>query len=233
MKISDLKANPRNPRTITKDRLAAMKLSIETYGDLSGIVWNRKTKRLIGAHQRAKVLPKDSKIVITSKFEKPTRCLTVAEGYVEISGERFHYREVDADEAWETEAMLAANGHSGEWDGGRLKVIAADFPKLNFQAVGFVPAKLVEFGIRTVQPMAPDRETSDEAYVNGEGAPSGTTQIPTGEGDGKKAFDGVNETTTPAGRRIVIIIDCPSDEIKTALREKLREEVEKTGAKFF
>lgn len=236
MQIKELKANPRNPRSIAKSTLAAMQNSLEKFGDLSGIVFNRRTKHLIGAHQRARVLPPTAKITIVTKFDPPTRCFTVAEGYVEIAGERFHYREVDADEEWETEAMLAANAFSGDWDQGKLKVIAADFKKINFEAVGFKPIQLQEFGLRTMVPMAPDvpghDEDSDAAYARGEGAPEGTETVPP-ENQGASAFDKADDGTNILQRRFVIIIDCTSNESKAELKEKLQPLVTEAGAKFF
>ena len=55
MKLKDLKPNPGNPRKITDERLSMLKKSIETFGDLSGFVYNRTTQRLSGGHQRQKV----------------------------------------------------------------------------------------------------------------------------------------------------------------------------------
>lgn len=53
MKVKNLKANPENPRTITDAKLLQLKRSMERFGDLSGIVFNRRSGNLGGGHQRA------------------------------------------------------------------------------------------------------------------------------------------------------------------------------------
>ncbi len=116
MEIKDLAPNPRNPRRITDDKLAALKRTLAEFGDLGGFVFNRKTKRLVGGHQRAKVFDGKSKIVIEKKYTKPTKTGTVAEGFVLFGDERFKYREVLWDDMREKAANIAANKGAGEWD---------------------------------------------------------------------------------------------------------------------
>lgn len=116
MKVKDLAANPKNPRTVTPDKLKALKKAIEEFGDLSGIVFNRKTGQLVGGHQRTNVLDAASAIEITKKYSKPTRTGTVAEGHVTSRGERYAYREVAWDKHREIAANVAANKGAGEWD---------------------------------------------------------------------------------------------------------------------
>lgn len=84
MKVSDLKPNPGNPRTISDSQLSMLKKSVEKYGDLSGIVFNRTSQQLIGGHQRTKILPEDAKIVIERNCSK-SKTGTVAEGYTELA----------------------------------------------------------------------------------------------------------------------------------------------------
>jgi hypothetical protein len=120
MEIKDLQQNPHNPRTITDKKLKMLAKALEEYGDLSGIVFNRKTKQLVGGHQRSKVLDQDAEVVIEQKFKKPTRTGTVALGYILINGERFSYREVSWDETKEKAANIAANKGAGDWDKAKL-----------------------------------------------------------------------------------------------------------------
>lgn len=121
--IRDLNPNPRNPRVVSDERLEMLKAALVEFGDLSGFIYNVRTKRLVGGHQRAKVLPKDSKIKIEKKYETPTTKGTTAEGHVSFNGERYKYREVDWDEVREDAALLAANKSAGEWDDTRVKGI--------------------------------------------------------------------------------------------------------------
>ncbi len=116
MEVKDLTPNPRNPRRITDEKLVALKRALTEFGDLGGFVYNRKTKRLVGGHQRAKVFNAHSKIVFEKTYTKPTKTGTVAEGYVVFGGERFKYREVSWDDVREKAANVAANKGAGEWD---------------------------------------------------------------------------------------------------------------------
>lgn len=117
--LSDLKANPTNPRTISKDDFAALKKSISEFGDLSGIVLNIRTGQLVGGHQRVeafKALGGQQNIEIAQRLETPTEKGTVAIGFVLLSGERYAYREVDWDPTFELAANIAANRIQGQFD---------------------------------------------------------------------------------------------------------------------
>lgn len=116
MQIKDIAPNPNNPRIITDDKLTMLKKALAEFGDLSGIVYNRKSKQLVGGHQRRKLIDDKTPIVITAKHSKPTKVGTVAEGYIEVKGERFAYREVYWPAAKEKAANIAANKGAGSWD---------------------------------------------------------------------------------------------------------------------
>lgn len=113
MDIAKLKPAPYNPRTITKEELEGLQHSMQKFGDISGIVFNRTTGNLVAAHQRIEILnsfANESEIEILETFEKPTKCGTIAYGYVKNFGaERFSYREVEWDEQTEKLANIAAN----------------------------------------------------------------------------------------------------------------------------
>jgi hypothetical protein len=249
MQIKDLNPNPMNPRRMSVKKKAMLRASIDEYGDLSGVGYNRRTKRLFAGHQRVSVLPPDTVVKIVTRYEKPNAFMTVAEGYIDYKGEHIKYREVDADETWEAGAMLAANKHSGEWDKDLLRVVMSD-TKLNLPVIGFEELEIKELGLDLPKFDAaafndgirdgfdPERQESrggfdpdaDEAYV----ASTKETQerIPT-EGEKLNAFEGVKEQTEVLGKRYVIIIDCKDGVVKESLKEKIRAEVEMAGAKFF
>lgn len=132
MKLKDLKANPKNPRKISEEKLEMLKKALAEFGDLGGIVYNRTTKQLLGGHQRGKVLPPESEIVIEKTHKKPTKVGTVAEGYILVDGERFNYREVKWDAAKEKAANIAANKGAGEWDKGLLSEMLMELDTINF-----------------------------------------------------------------------------------------------------
>jgi len=117
LRVSDLAPNPKNPRKISDAKLEQLKKALVEFGDLSGIVFNRRTGQLVGGHQRSKVLDSGAEVVIAKSYPKPTKTGTVAEGYVtDYTGERYAYREVDWDKHREMAANVAANKGAGEWD---------------------------------------------------------------------------------------------------------------------
>lgn len=116
MDLSKLNPNPRNPRKIARDRLVGLQRALLEFGDLGGIVYNRRTEQIVGGTQRVKVLPPESEITIEHRYDPPTRTGTVAEGFIVVDGERFKYREVDWSAERELAANIAANAHGGKFD---------------------------------------------------------------------------------------------------------------------
>jgi hypothetical protein len=96
---------------------------MQAYGDLSGVVFNRRTGNLVGGTQRSKKFDKTAEVIVTKRFAKPTKVGTVALGYIKFKGERFSYREVSWDKHKEMAASIAANNNAGDWD----------MPELNLQ----------------------------------------------------------------------------------------------------
>lgn len=124
--VRDLTPAPYNPRRITDEKLAALGRSMARFGDLSGIVFNRRTGRVVGGHQRLKHLPPDAVVTITERLGRANEQGTVALGYVDWHGERWSYREVDWAEEDEKAANIAANKHGGEWDMPQLADLIAE-----------------------------------------------------------------------------------------------------------
>lgn len=146
MKINELKLTTYNPRKISSEQLKSLKQSLEEFGDLSGIVANKKTGNVISGHQRIKVMPKDAEIVITKKYNKPTRTQTTAEGYVVINNERYAYREVLWTQEKEKAANIAANKHGGEWDVEKLSQLLSELSEtdIDLNLTGFTDKEINE-----------------------------------------------------------------------------------------
>ena len=140
MKLTNLKPADYNPRIITDEQLERLKKSLAEFGDLSGIVFNRRTGHLVGGHQRLKCLPADAKIEKKDLKEK-TKTGTVAQGFIIFDGgEKHTYREVDWDEATEKMANIAANKHGGEWDDDKLGELLkelSEMPVFDIDLIGF------------------------------------------------------------------------------------------------
>jgi hypothetical protein len=98
---------------------ARMKASLAEFGDLSGIVINRRTDQLVGGHQRADVLAGGELHV--DDLPEPEPDGTVARGYLEHDGKRYTVRVVDWDDEKAKAALVAAN---------RFGRVGADDPDL-------------------------------------------------------------------------------------------------------
>lgn len=129
MKLEDLKAAPYNPRRISVPAQRGLRKSLETFGDLSGIVWNKKTGNLVAGHQRVEQLKAAG--------------AKVKDGAVALGDRRFPVRVVEWSARREKAANLAANHQAlqGEFvpdlmpnlvDASRLELTPDDFAALRF-----------------------------------------------------------------------------------------------------
>lgn len=132
-RVGDLVPASYNPRKITDEQLARLGGAMEAFGDLSGLVVNRRTGHIIGGHQRVKHLSPDATIHITEEHESPTSTGTVAVGFVEHAGERWTFREVDVDETTEVAMNIAANKHGGEFETGLLAPLLSELDAGGFE----------------------------------------------------------------------------------------------------
>lgn len=99
--IEDLAPAPYNPRSITPEALHGLSASIQAYGDVSGVTWNRHTGHLIAGHQRVRVLRERGATVemdAAGPFIRDPQ-----------TGEAFRVRVVDWDESKEKAANITAN----------------------------------------------------------------------------------------------------------------------------
>lgn len=127
--VRELTPHARNPRSISDKRLAQLGKSMAKFGDLGGVVWNRRTGNLISGHQRVKNLLANGKIV---KKVVVSEDGTVAVGSI-VSGERtWSYREVDWDASTEKAAMVAANAAGGAFDDVKLAGLVKDLDGTGF-----------------------------------------------------------------------------------------------------
>lgn len=111
-----LKENPNNPRVVTDKRTKSLEKALKEFGDLGCIIFNRKTKQLVGGHQRVKIIKENGSIHIDQEYKKANAQGTIAEGHIIYNGEKFKYREVIWDRTKESAANIAANNNAGEWD---------------------------------------------------------------------------------------------------------------------
>lgn len=128
-KVGDLKPSRYNPRKISQAQLDRLGKSMADFGDLSGIVMNRRTGNLVGGHQRLKHLDPDWKIESKPHTDDTG---TVAIGHIDTPWGRWSYREVDWPEKKELAGNLAANKQGGEFDVVKLKLILTELDSGDF-----------------------------------------------------------------------------------------------------
>lgn len=171
-----------NPRTITDKRLRALKTSYETYGDLSGIVLNRRTGTLVSGHQRIKTLSGKKTRVVS----KPHKDLygTIAIGFVEILEDghltRIPYREVSwSDQKAEKAANIAANAHGGEFDPNKLAKLVEEIEpteEFEIEALGLDPVTLKQLSYIAAKG-TDGKESSGKSKGKDKGSDSGFTEL--------------------------------------------------------
>jgi Predicted transcriptional regulators len=98
--MSDLIPSQYNPRKITAEALDGLSFSIEKFGYLQPIVWNRRSGRIVGGHQRYEILNR--------------------EGVVETD-----VVPVDLDDEYEKALNITLNNEKiqGEWDADKFNEI--------------------------------------------------------------------------------------------------------------
>jgi hypothetical protein len=101
--VGILKADAKNARTMEAPALRGLGVSMETFGDLSGIVWNEQTGNLVAGHQRMNRL----KAAGTDEWTRVSK----TEGFIvhPKTSEVFKVRIVDWDPTTERMANLTAN----------------------------------------------------------------------------------------------------------------------------
>ena len=119
--LAKLQAAEYNPRRISGHDFTGLVDAIGKFGDMEGLVFNRRSGRIVGGHQRKEAYQKKGgHIEITETLDEPNEVGTVARGYVTIGTEKFSYRVVDWPEEKEKLANMATNRLQGEWDDDKL-----------------------------------------------------------------------------------------------------------------
>ena len=139
--VADLRPSGYNPRTITAGQQEMLSNSLHEFGDIGVIIFNRSTGRLIGGHQRTKLLDPQWPIV---KEPHTDGLGTVARGHIETPFGQLTYREVEWDEQKEKLANVAANKHGGSFDEELLAQLLRDLEVqgADLQLTGFDPTEL-------------------------------------------------------------------------------------------
>jgi hypothetical protein len=91
VKLADLEEYDENPREIDEQALAGLISSIDRFGYVEPIVWNEKTKRIVGGHQRLQVLKlkgvKKAQVVVVDMDDAEELAANLTLNNPEIEGE--------------------------------------------------------------------------------------------------------------------------------------------------
>lgn len=91
MPLSALEAAPYNPRKISAAAMKGLSASMNRFGLVEPLVWNKRTSRLVGGHQRLKVLKAgkatEAPVVVVDLPEIEEKALNVTLNNPAISGE--------------------------------------------------------------------------------------------------------------------------------------------------
>ena len=121
MELKELRPAGYNPRRISPEAMKGLSKSLSEFGDISGLVWNKRTGHLVAGHQRLAAL----------KAQHGDGLLMDGDTLTTPTGERFPVRTVDWPESKERMANVAANNPhiAGQFDEGLediLKQLEAD-----------------------------------------------------------------------------------------------------------
>ncbi len=142
LKVEQLIPADYNPRKDLKPgdpEYYKLKRSIEQFGYVEPLIWNKTTGRVVGGHQRLKVL--------------------IDMGITEVD-----CVVVELDESREKALNIALNKISGEWDKDKLALLIADLQGADFDVslTGFEPAELDDL----FKDMVKDKIHDDEFDVD-------------------------------------------------------------------
>lgn len=118
--INPAKYNPRKDLKPGDPEYESLKRSIDEFGFVEPLVWNKRTGNLVGGHQRFKVL--------------------------KVRGDKeFTCSVVDLDEAREKALNIALNRISGEWDDDLLAQLLTDLEdEIDLTLTGFTEAEIAD-----------------------------------------------------------------------------------------
>lgn len=184
MKLSDLRPSGYNPRVELKvgdPEFERLKNSIETFGNVEPIVWNKRTGHIVGGHQRLEVL----------------KAMGVMETHVSV---------VDLNDDDEKLLNVALNKIKGEWDYDKLPELLKSFGPEEAMLSGFSPQEITilcadanaasEYAVEDALSANTHSETNEtDEFINDDSTPETQDADSSGDGQRKPAvfdFDGAS-----------------------------------------
>ena len=135
-KLNPAKYNPRKDLKKGDPEYEKLKRSIETFGYVEPVIWNKKTGHIVGGHQRFKILKEQGATEVD--------CVVV-----------------DMDEAEEKALNVALNKVSGDWDMPKLAELLEDLDKSMFDVslTGFDAAEIEDLFSKVH-----DKDVNDDGF---------------------------------------------------------------------
>lgn len=91
MKLADLKPASYNPRTIEPEAAAGLSESLKRFGLVQPLVWNRRSKTLVGGHQRREALlaagNKEAEVVVVELDPTEEKALNITLNNPHVTGD--------------------------------------------------------------------------------------------------------------------------------------------------
>ncbi len=91
LSLADLTPAPYNPRVISKEAIRGLTASIRRFGLVQPIVWNKRSKQIVGGHQRREVLMdhgvKEADVIVVDLDPNEERALNITLNNPAIGGE--------------------------------------------------------------------------------------------------------------------------------------------------
>jgi hypothetical protein len=159
-----LTPDPANPNRMAAEDKARMAASLEAFGDISGVVWNKRTGLLIGGHQRVDVLAGADVHVVDLDAPEPDG--TVGRGYIIHGGRKYALRVVDWPPERAHAALLAANrfGRVGQDDAALLKDLLQELDSgaTDMDLTGYTAEAIEQLMTQVHQPESVDLDAPDK-----------------------------------------------------------------------
>lgn len=134
---SELKAAEYNPRNLSDEARRKLRAVVTKHGMVAPIVWNARTSRIVGGHQR----------------------ISIMDDLYQTDDYKLKVARIDVDEVQERELNIALNNaHAqGDMDMGKLEAMFRDTPEIDIAGTGFDGADLFRlFGASPFEERADD-----------------------------------------------------------------------------
>ncbi len=129
--LSEIVPAPYNPRTISDEALNGLAASLERFGVVEPIIWNERTKHIVGGHQRFTVLKqrgdKEAQVIVVNLDATEEKALNVTLNNPNISGQFTDQLQ---------EILTALKLDDSLWDGLkelRLDTLLVDFSPIDLE----------------------------------------------------------------------------------------------------